>query len=347
MSALLETNRGDILSGFHESARDFCREAHIVFGHDGVHLYGRDSANVGLVQYKLSVHNIEINCQGKYRCGTECIDVGINTKIVASCLSSVSCGDLVGFSINMDSEPDRLVIQCQNPTSGKKSCYKVIIPEVPDDPIARTPIESCGYNSPIVMSTLLFHDMLRDLTKSDATEVRVCCDGKRLVLYANGRHIKAAFEVQHGDDLSHFEYTKKASDRWPVCECFSIGYLQRVAKAKSLSQKIAIHLKPDFTIAFVYDTPLGALIFTVTPRDDAEWLETPSTRVMPPPLDDISSISPRHRTSGAKRSKIVVSEEEELAEEDGDAEEEEEEEEDESGCKEEGAMQPPSKKKRL
>jgi hypothetical protein len=300
--AIIETNRGDILSGFHESARDFCREACLAFTKDGVHLYGRDSAKVVQVQYNLPATTIREDCQGKYSCDSGCIEVGINTKILASCLSSVACGDLVGFSVDMDNEPDRLIIRCQNPNSGKRSCYKVIIPERPYDPVETyISIEGGDYNSELVMNSMLFHDMLRDLTKSDATDVRVCCDGKRLVLFANGRHIKAAFEIRAGDDPSHFRYIPKPSDRWPVCECFSITFLQKVAKAKGVSTDIHIYLQPNFPIAFAYKTPLGLLSFSITPRDDVEWLETPEIRNMPPPSDDINGIIPRQKSNGSKK----------------------------------------------
>lgn len=300
-SASIETNRGDVLSGFHEACRDFSREARLVFAPEGVHLYGRDSAKIVLVQYSLPAVAIRASGQGKYKCGAECVEVGIDTKIVANCLSSVACGDLVGLSVDMEEEPDRLVIRCQNPISGKRSCYKVVIPVIPDDPIARNPVESCGYNSELVMGSLLFHDMIRDLTKSDSPSVRVCCDGKRLVLFANGRNIKAAFEVRVGTDSSRFVYNAKKEDRWPVCECFSINFLQKVAKAKGVAQNISIYLQPNFPIAFSYKTDIGSLSFMITPRDDEEWTENPEARTMPSTSDDISGIVPRQRSNGSKK----------------------------------------------
>jgi proliferating cell nuclear antigen PCNA len=300
-SALIETNRGDVLSGFHEAVRDFSREARLVFTPSGVRLYGRDSAKVVLVQYFLPADEICASGQGKYKCDVECIEVGIDTKIVANCLSSVACGDLVGLSVNMDEEPDRLIIRCQNPISGKRSRYDVIIPEILDDPIDRNPIESCGYNSEITMSSLLFHDMIRDLTKSDSPSVRVCCDGKRLVMFANGRHIKAVFEVKVGTDSSRFTYNPKKEDRWPVCECFSINFLQKVSKAKGVAQNISIFLQPNFPIAFAYKTDIGSLSFMITPRDDEEWTENPESRIMPDTSDDISGIVPRQRSNGSKK----------------------------------------------
>lgn len=335
LSASIETNRGDVISGFHESARDFCREATLVFSKDGVRLYGQDSYKIVLVQYFLPADAVRSNGQGRYECGPDRIEVGINTKIVANCVSSVACGDLVGFSVDLEDD-DRLVIRCQNPTSGKRSCYRVITPEVPEDAIARNPIESYGYNSEITMSSLLFHDMLRDLTKSDSISVRVCCDGERLVMFANGKHIKAAFEVRAGDDASRFSYTKGKTDKWPVCECFSIGFLQRVAKAKGVAQSISLYLKPNFPIAFAYKTTVGTLSFMVTPRDDEEWTENPESRVMPPPSEDIDGILPRTRSNGSGKKKIKEEEEEE--EEETSAKEEEEEDEEKT---------PDKKKRRL
>lgn len=264
-------------------------------------MYGTDSANIVRVQYNLIADAIRFNNQGNYRCDANFIEVQIDTKIVASCLSGVSCGDLVGFSVDMDNEPDRLIIRCQNPLSGKRSCYRVIIPEPPEEPVSRESIESVGYNSELVMGSLLFHDMLRDLTKSDANTVRVCCDGNKLILSANGRHVKAAFEVRLGTDDSHFMYNPKPTDRWPVCESFSITFLQKVAKAKGVSQNISLYLKPNHPISFAYKTTIGSLNFTISPRDDDEWIENPSTRVMPASSDDIGGIIPRQRSNGSKK----------------------------------------------
>lgn len=295
MSARLETNRGDILSGFSEAIKDFSREARLVFTPEGVQLYGEDNAGVVMVQYTLPIALITANEQGKYQCSCPSIEVGVDTKTMAICLGSVTCGDLVSFSVNLDEEPDRLVMMCQNPSTGKRSCYNVVTPESPENSVARNPIESWGYNSELVISSILFHDMMRDLAKSDTMSVRVCCDGKRLVLNANGRHIKASFEIRNGTELSHFVYNPKPSDRWPVCECFSMSFLQRVAKAKGVAQYISVHMQPNSPIAFAYKTAIGTLSFTIAPREDEEWIENPSTRMMPSPTDDIKGITPRAR----------------------------------------------------
>lgn len=299
--ASVETNRGDVLSGFHEAVRDFSREARLVFTLDGVKLYGRDNTCTVMVQYNLPITDICANGQGKYKCNTESVEVGIDTRIVANCLSSVACGDLVGIAIDMENEPDKLVIKCQNLLSGKRSCYKVTIPEIPECSVVYNSLKDCDYNSEIIMSSLLFHDMLRDLSKSDAASVRVCCDGTRLVMVANGRHIKAAFEVRVGSNASHFAYTAQKGDKWPVCESFSASFLQKVAKAKTVATNISIYLKPNFPIAFAYKSPIGTLSFMISMRDDDEWIENPESRIMPTSSDDIDGIVPRQRSNCGKK----------------------------------------------
>lgn len=301
MSACLETNRGDILSGFSESVRDFAKEARLVFMQDGVHLQGKDSAGVVMVRYSFPAAKINENGRGRYVCSCPMIDVGIDTRMIAQCLNNVSCGDLVGLSVDTENDPDVLTIRCQNAVTGKRSTLRVITPETSDDPITHNSIETCGYNSEITMSSALFHEMMRDLNKSDATSVRVCCDGARLVLVANGRHIKAAFEVKRGNDQSQFSYSPKPSDRWPVCECYSRTFLQKVAKAKGVSQYISIHLLPNFMVGFAYKTCVGTLSYMICPREDDEWTENPATRVMPPISQEIVGILPRTRTSSGKK----------------------------------------------
>jgi len=364
MSACLETNRGDILSGFSESVRDFAKEARLVFMRDGVHLQGKDSAGIVMVRYSFPAAKINENGHGRYTCSCPMIDVGIDTRMIAKCLNNVSCGDLVGFSVDTENDPDMLMIRCQNAVTGKRGTLKVITPETPDDPITHNSIETCEYNSEITMCSTLFHEMMRDLNKSDATSVRVCCDGKRLVLVANGRHIKAAFEVKCGKDQSQFSYNPKPTDKWPVCECYSMTFLQKVAKAKGVSQSISIYLLPNFMVGFAYKTCVGTLSYMICPREDDEWAENPATRVMPPISEEIVGILPRTRMSSGKKrmledlvhatkSKQPAKEcgsdaEEEETKADDEEEDEEAEDESDSGGDEdpEIVQEPPNKKRR-
>jgi hypothetical protein len=302
MTALLETNRGDVISGFSEAIRDMVKECRLAFAPDGVKMVGMDSAHIATVECKLPARLVCAEGSGTYGCssGGNAIEVGIDTKIMAKCLSSVSCGDLVSFGVNLDEDPDHMTIKCQNPAIGKRCSWSIITPDMYEDPLVVPPIEQCGYNGEVSMSSLLFHDMMRDLTKSDATSVRICCDGERLVLVANGRHIRSSSEVLRGGDGDprHFSYRRNPADRWPVCECFSMTFIQKVAKAKAVASTIHIYLKPNFAIAFTYGASIGTLTYIITPREDDEWMENPETRVMPALCDDIKGIQPRQRTGG-------------------------------------------------
>jgi hypothetical protein len=148
---------------------------------------------------------------------------------------------------------------------------------------------------------MLFHEIMRDLDKSDAETIRVCCNGERLVLTANGRHVKAAFEVRRGRDPSQFAYQSKPTDRWPVCECYSMPFLRKVAKAKGVAANISIFLQPNFMIGFQYKTCIGNLSYMICPCEDEEWIENPVTRVMPPVCQDIVGIAPRTRMNSSKK----------------------------------------------
>ena len=301
MSVTLETNRGDVLARFNESVRDFCNQALLSFSPEGVHLYGKDSAGIVNVQYNLPADKIRSEKQGNYQCNGQCIEVCIDTKMVAKCVSSVSCGDLVSFSVDPEENPDFLTIRCQNPVNGKCSNWTVITPTMFDDPVMKNSIEACGYNVELVMSSLLFHDMMRDLSKSDADSVRVYCDGSRLVLEAKGTHIKSSFEVKKGSEIAHFEYKGKESDKWPVIECFSMMNLERVAKAKNVGPQISIFLKGNFPIAFAYKADIGVLSYIISPRDDDDWMENPQLKAMPSAVEEIKGLSSRSRPTFSKK----------------------------------------------
>lgn len=299
----LETNRGDILSGFHEVARDFCREMCLLFASDGVHLFGANNTNTVVVQYHVLKSLLAKGEQGTYQSSGTDVIAGINTKLVANCLSSVAFGDLVSFTVKNASVIDRFEIRCQNPLNGKCVFYSIVSPDIPINTEVRRDFSQMGYNSEIRMSSALFHDMLRDLSKSDAEIVRMCCDGTRLVLQARGVHINAAFDVVSGPSDSHFQISPHNTDRWPVCLCFSIDYLQRISKAKNVASHIYIYMKPDFPATFAYKTAIGELHFTVTFRDDPATLEMFDATHMPPPHNPILSVQPRERGTITKRNK--------------------------------------------
>lgn len=322
-SAYLETTDGCILSSMHESIRDFIREGSITFTPTGVQLHGRDSAKIVIVRYNIDADLVRKDGKGKYECTVPLIRIGINAKLVAVCLRSVSNGDLVRFVVDQEKMPDKLTIMCQNKSTGKKSCFNIVTPDVEEDPMANSVFESFGfgYNSPIEMTSALFHDMMRDLAKTfmceyrpDDKAMRVCCDGNRMVLIANGKLINSAFEVMRGDasastganvsaatssttkdalaqqqqPAGYFKYTPDVNtDRWPVCERFSLPLFQKVAKAKGVSNCIQIRLQPSFPIIITYKTSIGTLSYIITIKDDPEWISNPSSRKMPGVLEDI------------------------------------------------------------
>lgn len=310
--ALLETSNGQILGAMHESLRDFVREAVMYFTPAGLRLHGRDSAKVVIVRYNIKAEDVAADGSGVYQCNSPSIAVGIDTKIVAVCLSNVSSGDTVRFSVDPQKEPDKLVIVCQNKRTGKKTCYHVVTPDIEDadDALAKAVIETMNYNNSITMSSTLFHEMMRDLSKTylceyrpDDKAVRVCCDGQRLVLVAQGKLISSSFEVVRDvptavdDDDSgcgsgsrgKFAYEPRASDRWPVCERFAIAFFQKVAKAKNVSPEISISMQPSFPIICSYTSPIGTISYIISFKDDEEWIAHPEERKMPPAVEDTGS----------------------------------------------------------
>lgn len=326
--ALLETSDGQTIGAMHESLRDFVREAVMYFTPAGLKLHGRDSAKVVIVRYSITAEDVAADGLGVYQCSKPMIAVGIDTKIVAVCLSNVASGDTVRFSVDPDKEPDRLVIVCQNKKTGKKTCYNVVTPDIEDadDPLARAVIETMNYNNPVRMSSTLFHEMMRDLSKTylceyrpDDKAVRVCCDGQRLVLVAQGKLISSSFEVvrdtgkasssstadrdssmvggEDGDEedegspvqvsaKGRFGYDPRPADRWPVCERFAIAFFQKVAKAKNVSPEISIAMQPSFPIICTYTAGIGTISYIISFKDDEEWIAHPDQRRMPPAVED-------------------------------------------------------------
>ena len=179
-------------------------------------------------------------------------------------------------------------------------------PDIEDDAVSGVVIETLGYNSKIVMSSHLFHDMMRDLAKTylceykpDDKAVRVCCDGNRLVLVANGKLISSSFEVrresspmpQNAQIKGNFSYEPNTKDRWPVCERFAMSHLQKVAKAKNISSEITILMQPNYPIVFSYKSAIGVMSYIISPKDDDEWLANPELRVLPPESIEISGLN--------------------------------------------------------
>jgi len=82
-------------------------------------------------------------------------------------------------------------------------------------------------------------------------------------------------------------FTKNADGTWPVSESYAYKFLSLIAKAKNLSSRITICIRPNFPAAFFYDSPVGTLTFIVAPREDEDdegFVPAPSLPPPPPPL---------------------------------------------------------------
>jgi proliferating cell nuclear antigen PCNA len=267
MSVKLTTDQGDRLRTAFETMRDFVSEAKFVFGPAGLELVGQDYANVVLVRYTITAAKLK-ETGGSYAYDSkDPIVAGVNPKIIASCLKCSAPGDTVSLEID-PKIPNRIIFRCFN--GSKNSRWEIVTPELAESQDESTDrqigSEDLVYSGSVTMASNAFHDMIRDLSTTEATVVTVKCDATSLALSADGFMSKASFEICAE---ATFERKDADSSAWPISVSYALVFLQRVAKAKNISSHITMHLRRDYPMAVVYDSPVGPLVYVIAPRDES------------------------------------------------------------------------------
>jgi proliferating cell nuclear antigen PCNA len=301
MSAKCETDQVDRLKAALESLRDFVHECSLRFNPAGMEIIGHDRANVIAISYVLPASRFK-ETGGSYECPST-VEVGIKTKLMATCLKCSTIGDVVSLGIEPDT-PGRIVVICRNVS--KVSRWEIVTPILSDDE-ERITSQGLEFSGSITLPTNLFHEMVRDLTTADVDTVRLYCDGARLLMIADGPMTKMTFELHSGDHRGNtkFEEGKDIAAgraKWPVDELYPLIFLQKIAKAKNICNRITIHLRPNFPAAFVYDSSIGILTYLVAPRVDAD---IPKTQCPAPMTPLTAAAAPR---SSKKRGETTTGE---------------------------------------
>lgn len=121
-----------------------------------------------------------------------------------------------------------------------------------------------------------------------------CCSvSKRKHTAFSSLHAKVPPHVQPSSAITAI-FTKNVDGTWPVSESYAYKFLSLIAKAKNLSSRITICIRPNFPAAFFYDSPVGTLTFIVAPRED----EDDGGFVVPPEIT--TSCQPLHSSTKTK-----------------------------------------------
>ena len=193
MSARFSTDQGTWLKAIFESVRDFIGEGQFFFREDGLELLGQDKARVVLVRYSLPKQRITAS-GGSYAFeSAEPISVGIKTKVFATVLKCANPGDTVCLEIS-PAVPGRLIFTCRN--GAKQSRWEIVTPQVlEEDEVDPGAVDSLEYSGSVTMPSVLFHEMMRDLSTADSPTIRLNCDGSKLALSAEGLMARVRFEI--------------------------------------------------------------------------------------------------------------------------------------------------------
>jgi hypothetical protein len=287
--AYLETKDGYILSSIYESTRDFIREAQVTFTPDGMRLYGRDNAKVILIKYYISAEKLKINGNGIYSCSLPKIVIGLDTKMTAICLSTLGVDDILKFSVDPENHPGKFNITIQNGIDGEKSCYSIVTPDISSDGISiiddsdalissdiRDLCNVKQYNSPVVISSTLFHEIMRDLSKTYMCEykatdksIEIMCDGEQLIWSADGKFVRSSVVVKRNTSIDNSNGFKLENTKgtWPVSGKYSFNLLQKISKGKSIANNLFLFLKSNYPIIIIFESIIGDYGYVVTPKD--------------------------------------------------------------------------------
>jgi hypothetical protein len=333
----LLTDLGSKFRIAHDSIKEVAREAIFTFTPDGIELAGRDYDNTVMVRFVIKASDVR-DSGGIYECNVDRVNIGINTGDFSKNLRSVTPADT--WSLAIDAErPERIVMTTTNKASRKTICWEMNGLNIEDAEIFHRGIDSYEYPCVIMYPSVAFHDMMRDLGNSSHNIARICCDGKRLVVYSVGILNRVYFEIEDGEveegsgdkkkqKIRIFNASDVSEDKWPVCDSYHLMTLQRASKAKGFSSIVKIYLKRSvphgYPVAMSYENAIGTLQFLICATEDTDW-EPYESRKMPNKIG-FEEERPAKKQQQKPEEEHTSSEDEEGEEEEIWQEEEEEEE---------------------
>jgi hypothetical protein len=305
----VETDQVARLRAVLESARDFAREATMRFSAAGVTLAGIDNGHIVLVVFEMTAATLahaggSIVAEGGNKasalasasgtsatCAEEAVDVGVDTRMLASCLRGSARAESVALEVRSD-RPNAIEVECRSCGGASVMQWTVTAPTPDTEAIRQNAgLMRVHYAGSVTMSSVTFQEVVRNVASCDVETIDIACDGTTLHFGGKGQLTSARYAMKPTAVIGD------ARDApWPIRQTFMLSYVSRIAKAKSVGRQVQIFLSADDAAACIaYESPIGVLRFIIAPtRDDeaaAAGKMLPSPPV-PPPASHAPALPP-------------------------------------------------------
>ena len=237
-----------------DSLKDILNDVNLYFTEDGIRMQAMDGAHAALVFLKLSAEKFE-----EYYC-PEKIVAGINMSSISKLIKTVTTTDVIAFSIK---SVDKMTITISN--SQKKSVSTSILNllDINEDTYE---VPDVKYDSVIQMPSNDLQKICRDLSNIGDI-VRITSHEALLQFSSEGDF--ASQSVTIGDTTDGLVHT--SSSTTPVCENFSLKFMNMFTKSSNLSQTVELYLKRETPMILVYKVGnLGRVQYALAPKIDVD-----------------------------------------------------------------------------
>lgn len=242
----------DVLKNSLQSISNVITEGVFQFNEDGVELIAADPAMVAMVDF-----SIDADAFDEYQCD-ESTHAGINIEDLYSIIRRAGSGDTV--TLSLDEEESKLKITMENNSTRN---FSLALLNLDDSDIPST--SDLDFNVTADMETGVLADAIGDAAVV-GDSVTVSADDDAVVVASEGDNSNAEFRIEQGSDgLINLD------GNGPAESMFSLDYLNKMIKAKKLSDTVTVQLGEDFPMRLEFQAPDSVQLgYVLAPRIEEE-----------------------------------------------------------------------------
>lgn len=243
-----EISDAGLLKDSLQSISNIITEGVFQFTEDGVDLVAADPAMVAMVDFSLRKDAFDT-----YECDEEA-KVGINIENLYSVLRRAGAND--SLILELDEDGSRLEVTMEDSSTRN---FSLALLNLDEDDIPST--DDLEFSVTADLSTAAFSDAIGDAAVvGDSVTVRA--DGNGLEFRAEGDSSNAATHIADGS-----EGMMDLEANGEVQSMFSLDYLNKMIKAKKLSDNVRVRLGDDFPMRLEFQVPdKVSLSYILAPR---------------------------------------------------------------------------------
>ncbi|MCJ7479094.1 MAG: proliferating cell nuclear antigen (pcna) [Candidatus Nanohaloarchaeota archaeon QJJ-7] len=243
-----ELSDADLLQDSLQSISNIITEGVFQFSDSGLKLVAADPAMVAMVDFEL-----EADAFDSYECGDE-EKVGVNIEDLYSIVRRAGSKDSV--VLELDEEESKLRVKMEN---GSERSFSLALLNLSEEDIPST--DDLEFSVSADITTSVLDDAVGDASVI-GDSVTVKASPESIVLEAEGDNSNVETTIQQGS-----EGMMELDAEGEVQSMFSLDYLNKMMKAKKLSDSLAVKIGDDFPMRLEFQVPEKVqLSYILAPR---------------------------------------------------------------------------------